>query len=378
LPQLPNIVQWVEPAVAPKPRLHISPESLAKLRPRTRARRPVADLPLPAVPNQQPIAGELNIALSQPVAPKPRLPVTPMSVPLAGPRRDAGDAGPAPEIGPITPNGLGSSEFRSIIALSPEPAPPAPVELPPGNLASRLSMGPNLLGSGTAGSGNGSSPGGDSAGSGSGGGAGPPGVFISKPAANETSPVAGPPGSGTSNPAALPEAPKPLPARPEPGVARSRPLIEYEPRKLGTYDPTSPELVLGPKRVYTLHINAPNLTSRTGSWVVRFAELDEEAHNPPGAMRPDLVGPAPLRKVDPKYPPALMEARVEGEVVLYAIIRRDGTVDSVQVIRSVDPQLDRNAAEAFVRWKFRPAERNGLPVDVEAVVAIPFRASAPF
>jgi len=63
---------------------------------------------------------------------------------------------------------------------------------------------------------------------------------------------------------------------------------------------------------------------------------------------------------------------VQGEVVLYGIIRKDGSVDSIQVLRGLDPQLDQNAIQALSEWKFRPATRAGHPVDVEAVVHIPF------
>ena len=63
---------------------------------------------------------------------------------------------------------------------------------------------------------------------------------------------------------------------------------------------------------------------------------------------------------------------MQGEVVLYGIIRKDGSVDSIQVLRGLDPQLDQNAIQALSEWKFRPATRAGHPVDVEAVVHIPF------
>ena len=91
----------------------------------------------------------------------------------------------------------------------------------------------------------------------------------------------------------------------------------------------------------------------------------------------DLAGPVPLRKVDPKYPPELRTSHVDGEVVLYAIIRKDGSVDSIQLVHSVDPHLDVNAMEALAQWKFRPAEKHGEPVDLEAVVHIPFRSRGP-
>jgi TonB family protein len=139
-----------------------------------------------------------------------------------------------------------------------------------------------------------------------------------------------------------------------------------------------PEKVLGSKRVYTLHVNMPNLTSASGSWVLNFAELDEmDALSRAGVSASDVAGPVPLRKVDPKYPPELRTAHVEGEVILYAIIRKDGTVDSIQLVHSVDTQLDANAMEALAQWKFQPAEKRGEPIDLEAVVHIPFRSRAP-
>ena len=140
----------------------------------------------------------------------------------------------------------------------------------------------------------------------------------------------------------------------------------------------SPEKVLGAKRIYTLHVNMPNMTSASGSWILNFAELNETYTV--GYARPDLpdlAGPVPLKKVDPKYPPELRTLHVDGEVVLYAIIRKDGSVDSIQLVHSIDPRLDANAMEALAQWKFRPAEKNGDPVDLEAVVHIPFRSRGP-
>ncbi len=87
-----------------------------------------------------------------------------------------------------------------------------------------------------------------------------------------------------------------------------------------------------------------------------------------------MSGPVPLRKVDPKYPPTLIREHVEGEVVLYAVIRSDGTVDSIQLVRGIDDQLDANAMQALSQWKFRPATKRGVPIDLEAIVHIPFNA----
>jgi len=139
----------------------------------------------------------------------------------------------------------------------------------------------------------------------------------------------------------------------------------------------APEQIFGDKRIYTLHVNMPNLSSITGSWILRFVEIKpEDEFGRPTAVSGDLTGPVPVRKVDPRYPPAIIKARVEGEVILYAVIRRDGSVDSIQLVKGIDADLDTNAMEAFARWRFRPAERNGRPVELEAIVHIPFRAIA--
>jgi protein TonB len=68
---------------------------------------------------------------------------------------------------------------------------------------------------------------------------------------------------------------------------------------------------------------------------------------------------------------------VEGDVILYAVIRSDGSVDSIQLVHGVDSRLDANAMDAFKQWKFRPAEKNGKPIDLEAIVHIPFRVPPP-
>jgi TonB family protein len=80
----------------------------------------------------------------------------------------------------------------------------------------------------------------------------------------------------------------------------------------------------------------------------------------------------PLRKVDPKYVPDAIQERVEGSVRLSAVIRQDGHVESVHLLRHLDSRLDRSAEEALGKWIFEPALRNGTPIDVEAVFEIPF------
>jgi periplasmic protein TonB len=68
-------------------------------------------------------------------------------------------------------------------------------------------------------------------------------------------------------------------------------------------------------------------------------------------------GPGVIRRVEPIYPPFARAGRIEGVVVLDAVIRKDGTVDSVSVLESAHPVLERSAADALRRWRFTPGDR---------------------
>ena len=87
-----------------------------------------------------------------------------------------------------------------------------------------------------------------------------------------------------------------------------------------------------------------------------------------------LTAPVATVKVDPRYPPEVIREKVEGVVVLYAVLRKDGTVDpeSVRLIRKLDSRLELNAKEALIAWKFKPSQKNGQPVDIQAEITIPF------
>jgi TonB family protein len=48
-------------------------------------------------------------------------------------------------------------------------------------------------------------------------------------------------------------------------------------------------------------------------------------------------------------------------------------VEGVRVLSSADDRLDQYARAAVARWRFRPATKNGNPIDLQAVIMIPFR-----
>jgi len=127
--------------------------------------------------------------------------------------------------------------------------------------------------------------------------------------------------------------------------------------------------VFGDRKFYSLTLNMPNLNSAGGSWVIRFAELKQDASTDSAG----LSAPTATRKVDPAYPLQLMRENVEGTVIVYAVIHANGSVGSVRILRGIDDRIDPFASQAISQWRFRPATKNGAPVDVEATFLIPFR-----
>lgn len=128
------------------------------------------------------------------------------------------------------------------------------------------------------------------------------------------------------------------------------------------------DAIFGAKKFYSLVLNMPNLASAGGSWVIRFAELSDRP------SQGSLTAPVAVEKVDPAYPPDLVRDGVQGTVTLYAVIRSDGAVDEIKILRSLDVRLDESARRALSQWRFRPAQKNGAAVDLEAVIQIPFRS----
>jgi TonB family protein len=147
----------------------------------------------------------------------------------------------------------------------------------------------------------------------------------------------------------------------------SRPRVAPPPTMSDSDTDSIERQVFGPKKYYSLVLNMPNLTSATGSWIVRFAELKQSDN------KIALAAPVAVSKVDPAYPADALRDNVEGTVTLYAVIHTDGTVSGIKVLNSVDPRLDEAAVRALSHWQFRPGTKNGDPVELEAVVLIPFR-----
>jgi protein TonB len=91
----------------------------------------------------------------------------------------------------------------------------------------------------------------------------------------------------------------------------------------------------------------------------------------------DIRRPQKIVHVDPIYPEQAKADRLEGMVIVEAVIATDGTVLDVDVIRSAHPLLDTAAVEAVSRWEYTPTLLNGEPVELVMSVNVTFSLPRP-
>jgi protein TonB len=145
-------------------------------------------------------------------------------------------------------------------------------------------------------------------------------------------------------------------------VAMNDSDVAPDPGSVGVYDPNapigrgSPEGVPGLFNSGTMPVPAPPRP------VVQQTRV---SHMMEGNL---------LRRVQPDYPPLARSARIQGPVLLAAVISKDGAIQNLQVL-SGHPLLVRAAVEAVRQWHYRPYILNNEPVEVETRITVNFSLS---
>jgi TonB family protein len=132
--------------------------------------------------------------------------------------------------------------------------------------------------------------------------------------------------------------------------------------------PAAVEAQFANRNVYTLVIPRPNLPEYTNDWVMWFSE--RQIDNDVGLR---ILAPIPARKyswIDADPPPLAPPSAAT--VRFAAIIDRNGRIASARILRSTAVQAFQLKAIAELEtWEFKPALRNGEPIEVDIVVEIP-------
>lgn len=102
---------------------------------------------------------------------------------------------------------------------------------------------------------------------------------------------------------------------------------------------------------------------------------------PPAPPAPVRIGgqisaPALVRRVEPTYPPFMASAKVNGVVVLEAAVDVMGCVQTVKVLRRVNPVLDQAAIDALKQWQYVPLTLNGIATPFVLTVTFSFRVQS--
>src|ERR1700682_266181 len=93
----------------------------------------------------------------------------------------------------------------------------------------------------------------------------------------------------------------------------------------------------------------------------------------PSSAGRDVKAPVVIKRVEPVSPPDASDQRVQGVVIIEAVISTEGRVTSTKVLQSVDPRLDEAARSALVQWECGPGTLDGKPVEVHYDLTFNFR-----
>jgi protein TonB len=85
----------------------------------------------------------------------------------------------------------------------------------------------------------------------------------------------------------------------------------------------------------------------------------------------DVTAASIITQTRPAYPPLARQARIQGTVVLHAIIDKEGKVAQMEIV-SGHPLLVQSALEAVKQWRYKPTQLNGEPVEVDTTIQVTF------
>ena len=149
---------------------------------------------------------------------------------------------------------------------------------------------------------------------------------------------------------------------PTPIVRNMSPALPYGPARPDFVGETIPELpYTGPSGCCGLPGGDPN----------GFVPPPRQVRGPEKLVLSRLDPGMIVHRVEPAYPQQAKLIRVQGEVILHAVIAKDGGVESLRVV-SGHPMLVGAALDAVRQWRFRPYYLNGSPIEVEAQVTVRF------
>ena len=125
------------------------------------------------------------------------------------------------------------------------------------------------------------------------------------------------------------------------------------------------------RNVYAIIIPIENMPVYSGDWIVWFAE-----RQPHPGETPLMYAPMPFRKLE-AIEETVAGNRVRQRIQVAAIVGKDGKLSNIALVTNAGSAMEHAATEDIASWEFKPATRNGIPIDVEVVIEIPFNLPSP-
>jgi TonB family protein len=136
--------------------------------------------------------------------------------------------------------------------------------------------------------------------------------------------------------------------------------------------PVEPQAVAGTSRQRSRQMVMLNRAAATEAAVEASKNASSAGGEPPMNVAPSVMEANLISSRVPVYPGAAKAERIEGPVIVQAIISKDGTVSRVYAIEG-DRQLREAAADAVRKRRYKPYLLNGRPVDVATTVTVDFK-----
>ena len=124
------------------------------------------------------------------------------------------------------------------------------------------------------------------------------------------------------------------------------------------------------ERVFTVYVpmkRTPDAEDPT--WTLQYALLKDDSASVQGDQQ--VVAPSAVMREWPQFPADLEKKYAQRQVVIYAVVEKDGKVGHIAVKQTPDPRVSDPIVQALSKWVFRPAQLNNQPVAVKVLLGIP-------
>lgn len=130
--------------------------------------------------------------------------------------------------------------------------------------------------------------------------------------------------------------------------------------------------VFANQRIFTVYIpmkRSPEEEDPT--WTLQYALVNDSSRTPSDDQQ--VLAPSPAMREWPRIPPELQKKYAQRQVLIFAIVDKEGKVSHLAVKRTPDPRVSTPIAQALAKWVFRPAQVNGQPTAVKILIGVPLR-----